>query len=1058
MKKILLGVAAMLLSFAFSANAQLMVEHFDYTAGTDLTSNGWTAHSAAGNNPMTVGTASLTFPTYSPAAIGGSGVCIGNSEDINKDFPFVSSGSVYTSFLLRVDTIGGTGYFFHFMDTLTGSFQFRARTFFQEDASNPSALNFGLTFNSSSGVFDTTEFMLGDTLLVVAKYTIIPGIDNDEVSLFVFDGSTSFATEPSTPLLGPVTGTSDDIEPGRIAIRQFNSGTDLTVDAFMVDTVWNLAPAAGLAQIDLPITWDDTANIDYTTTAFEGGISAAALDPINAANNVLQFVKPAGAQPWAGVTLSTPAGLANTIPFSVTDNLISAKVYSPAVGTTLMLKTEVAGSPTLFVETTVTTTVANAWETVTFDFSSPSTGTMNYTLNYSLISFVPDFLTAAAGDTFYVDNVYFGAPANPAGLPTYDIATISSVDADGVADSLGVNCWTSGVVMGVDMDGNAGLSFTLWDNEGINIFNFNDVSNYTVTEGDSLMVMGTVDQFNGLTQFFVDSIIVANQGNAIPAPTVISSLVEMHESELVRIEDYFVYDVDGANLVMVNGTDTVVMRIDNDTDIDENITFAVGDTVCYAIGIGGQFDSSSPYTSGYQMFPQRAADVDNSCGGIPPPAVPFAPIKDINNVDANGEPDSNGLVFWTRGVVVGIDLDGNNGISFTIFDEEGINVYNFNDVSNYVVTEGDSIMVRGEIDFFNGLTEIFPDSIMLINSGNPVPAHAVVTTLGEETESAPIQMFNVMVIDANDWSTSGSFNIELLTCSGDTVAMRVDSDTDVADSFAVAPSGMFSVKGIGGQFDSSTPYLSGYQIFPMSAADFDTTGNVAVPSLSVNEVMTYNMTTVADGNGEFDAWVELYNPSAADVALGGLYFTNDSTNAMQYMVPGNSSAMIAAGGYALVWCDNQPTQGDLHTNFVLDTTSMYFGVTFSDGCNMTAVDAMTFPMLAADRSFGRSEDGGDSLMLFPKFGSTPNAMNMVDATNSIGDVTVEEAQLVVYPNPSNGSTVVRFNEVVTFDVFNVLGNIVTSGSNTNELNIGGLSNGAYFIRTNNGEVIRMIVK
>jgi hypothetical protein len=66
--------------------------------------------------------------------------------------------------------------------------------------------------------------------------------------------------------------------------------------------------------------------------------------------------------------------------------------------------------------------------------------------------------------------------------------------------------------------------------------------------------------------------------------------------------------------------------------------------------------------------------------------------------------------------------------------------------------------------------------------------------------------------------------------------------------------------------------------------------------------------------------------------------------------------------------------------------------------------------------------------------------------------------LVVYPNPSNGSTVVRFNEVVTFDVFNVLGNIVTSGSNTNELNIGGLSNGAYFIRTNNGEVIRMIVK
>lgn len=1068
MKKILLGVSALLLSFAFSANAQLLVEHFDYTTGSLLTANGWSAHSGAGNTPIAVGSGSLTFPTYSPSAIGGSAVSSNTGEDVNLSFPEVTSGNVYASFLLRVDTVGVAGYFFHFMDS-TGSTSYRARTFFQEDATNANAFNFGLTFNSGTGVFDTTEFMLGDTILVVAKYTIVSGIDNDLVSLYAFDASGSFATEPSTPLLGPVAGTAGDVDPARIALRQFNSGTDITVDAFKVDTVWDMTfPAASLAQIDLPITWDDTANIDYTTTAFEGGISAAALDPTNAANNVLRFVKPVGAQPWAGVTLSTPAGLANVIPFSATENLISAKVFSPATGTTLMLKAEVVGSPTVFVETTVTTTVANAWETVTFDFSNPSNGTINYSNNYGLISFFPDFLTAAAGDTFYVDNVYFGAPANPSGLPHYDIATITTVDANGEADSLGVECWTSGVVMGIDMDGNAGLSFTLWDNAGINIFNFNDVSNYTVTEGDSLLVMGEVDQFNGLTQLFVDSIIVVNQGNAIPAPTVVTSLSEMHESELVRLENFYVIDnpsnSGSFNVTLSNGTETVTMRIDGDTDIDGNVAFNFGDTICYVIGIGGQFDNTSPYDEGYQFLPQRASDVDNTCGSIPPPApmaLPIYPIELIETVDANGELDSLGVLCGIRGVVMGIDLQGtaNANNAFTVVDNTGgFSVFKGGGFTPaYTVTQGDSVIVYGAIGVFNGLGQVVADSMVFISSGNPTPSYATVTVLSEETESEPIQLFNVMLIDPSQWGT-GSFNANLVTCSGDTIAMRVDSDTDLDSLYPTPPTGMFNIRGIGGQFDNSSPFDGGYQIFPMSSADIDTTGNWSMPSLLVNEVMTYNMTTIADGNGEYDAWVELYNPSAADVALGGLYFTNDSANAMQYMVPGNSFETIAAGGYALVWCDNQPSQGDLHTNFTLDSTSMYFGVTFSDGCAMTSVDAMTFPMLAADRSFGRSEDGGDSLMLFPKFGSTPNAMNMIDATNSIGDVTVEEAQLVVYPNPSNGSTVVRFNEVVTFDVYNVLGNIVTSASNTNELNVANLSNGAYFIRTNTGEVIRMIVK
>jgi DNA/RNA endonuclease YhcR with UshA esterase domain len=1059
MKKILLGVSALMLGATLSTQAQLLTEHFDYTAGTTLTSNGWVAHSAAGTNPMTVGSGSLTFPGYAPAPIGGAGVCIGNSEDINKSFPYVTSGNVYASFLLRVDTIGGAGYFFHFMDTAASS-AFRARTFFQADASNANAYNLGLTFNNSTGVFDTTEFMLGDTILVVAKYIIVPGIDNDSVSLYAFEANGSFATEPTTPLLGPVAGTAGDIEPGRLALRQFNSSTDLTVDAFMVDTVWNLIP--GLAQIDLPITWDDTANVDYTTVPFGGNLSGLALDPMNASNNVLEIIKPSGAQTWAGVTLSTTAGLANEIPFTPAANTVSAKIYSPASGLTVRLKTEVVGSPGLFVETDITTSVANAWETVVFDFASPAGGTVNYALDYELLSIFFDFNVAGAGDTFYVDSVYFGGvPVVPVIIPTYDIATITTQDANGEPDSNGVFCWTKGVVMGIDLDGNAGYSFTIWDNDGINIYNSADVSGYVVTEGDSIMVRGTVGQFNGLTQFSPDSIILVNQGNTIPSPTVVSSLSEMYESELVRIENFYVIDnpanSGSFNVTLSNGSDTVSMRIDSDTDIDGNVNFAFGDTICYIVGIGGQFDNSSPYTSGYQLFPQRASDIDNSCGGILPPPVPHYPIKDINNVDVNGEPDSLGVYCWTKGVVLGIDLDGNAGISFTMFDEEGINVFNFADVSNYVVTEGDSIEVRGSILFYNGLTEITPDSIRLINSGNTVPAPMTYTSLSEETESAPIRVVNVMVVNPAQWGTgNSSFNVDLVTCSGDTIVMRADSDTDIGDVITIAPTGMFTVKGIGGQFDGSSPYLEGYQIFPMSALDIDTTTDYSAPSFFVNEIMSDNDAVIADASGEFDDWAELYNAGTSDVMLAGMFFTDDAAEPMKYQVPSNSTEMLPAGGYALVWCDGESEQGDLHTNFSLSASGEYFGVTSYDGCAM--IDGFDFPALATDASFGRITDGADSLVSFPTWSTTPNAMNVLDTVNSVGEFGFEATQLIVYPNPTAANTTVRFNEKITFEVYDVLGNRLASARNTNEFAVANLASGAYLIRTNNGEVIRMIVK
>jgi hypothetical protein len=646
-------------------------------------------------------------------------------------------------------------------------------------------------------------------------------------------------------------------------------------------------------------------------------------------------------------------------------------------------------------------------------------------------------------------------PPPPVSLvPIYPIGTIETVDTNGVPDSNGVNCGIRGIVVGVDLQGTSSSnSFTVIDNSGgIGVFKSGGFTPpYTVTEGDSVIVFGTIGHFNGLAQINGDSMMVLNSGNSLPTPALVTTLDESTESEYIMMENLEIIAIASSNYTLQNAVGTVVMRIDSDTDVDDSLSFAVGDSICSLIGIGGQYDNSSPYSSGYQIFPHHYYDVEfcveDSTG--PEPEVPFYPIAVINNDDATGYPDSIGVYCWTKGVVLGVDLDGNNGISFTLWDEEGINIFNFVDVSNYVVTQGDSIMARGSIDFYNGLTELFTDSIILLNSGNPLPMPAMVQAPGQATESEPIRINNVSVIDTTQWPSGGSSNVQLLTCSGDTIIMRIDSDTDVDENWPSAPTGTFNVTGIGGQFDNSSPYLDNYQIFPMFSTDLDTS-SMPAPSIVINELMSNNTSSVSDEFGDFDGWIELYNTGSNDIPLGGLFLTNDVNDPLMYQIPFTSSEMVSAGGYKLIWADNEDGEGDLHTNFTLDQSGGFVAVAYMSGCDVMAADSITYVALDSNQSYGRQTDGGTPWVVFSI--ATPNAMNEF--------LAVEELHtngLKAFPNP-NTTGVLFFNKSVSFTLYNLTGQIVLSGRNMNQVDLSELTEGLYLIETTDGESVRVIVK
>lgn len=205
--------------------------------------------------------------------------------------------------------------------------------------------------------------------------------------------------------------------------------------------------------------------------------------------------------------------------------------------------------------------------------------------------------------------------------PVYSIGLITTEDTDGVADSIGVACTITGLVYGVDMIGGSGIQFTLIDanGDGIQVRHGNMDLGYTVTEGDELTIVGEVGQFRGLTQFNPVAITMNSAGNTLLAPTVVTTLGEPTESRLVKLKNMQIVDItewsdsgSGFNVRITDGSaDTLIMRIDKDVDAFNNSALK-GDVLngFHLTGIGGQYDNSSPYTEGYQIFPRSAADFD----------------------------------------------------------------------------------------------------------------------------------------------------------------------------------------------------------------------------------------------------------------------------------------------------------------------------------------------------------------------------------------------------------------------------------------------------------------
>jgi hypothetical protein len=141
-------------------------------------------------------------------------------------------------------------------------------------------------------------------------------------------------------------------------------------------------------------------------------------------------------------------------------------------------------------------------------------------------------------------------------------------------------------------------------------------------------------------------------------------------------------------------------------------------------------------------------------------------------------------------------------------------------------------------------------------------------------------------------------------------------------------------------------------------------------SLFINEFLAKNETGITDEAGEFEDWIEIYNPSGTSVDLDGYSLTDDLTDLQQWQFPPTT---LPAGGYLIVWCDGDPGDGPLHSNFKLGASGEEIGLSGPVSAGSPLIDSYIFGPQSADISEGRVTDGAAVWTFF--HAPTPGAAN-----------------------------------------------------------------------------------
>ncbi|MFT6717768.1 MAG: hypothetical protein ACJAY8_000149, partial [Sphingobacteriales bacterium] len=265
-------------------------------------------------------------------------------------------------------------------------------------------------------------------------------------------------------------------------------------------------------------------------------------------------------------------------------------------------------------------------------------------------------------------------------IKEYTIGEINGVDNNGFADSLGVECEIRGVVHGHNLSASR-YGFFFLDGTGSVLVSGPFLAAYSnVSEGDSLRLLGTVEELNGMLHFRPQEVELVGTGN-LQVHTVLSAVPgEMEQGfpvtiNCIKLDDTSTWS--GSNFVVRASGDIgeVIIQVNDQTAFDPtNVPQGKFNVKGYVI----QDDNTLPYTGNYRVIPMELTDVEDVL------FVDFDVVVTGDFADFDGITDNGVTVSWDFGDGVGTadelkagytyDAAGFYTVTFTVTDANGCSV------------------------------------------------------------------------------------------------------------------------------------------------------------------------------------------------------------------------------------------------------------------------------------------------------------------------------------------------------------------------------------------------
>lgn len=152
--------------------------------------------------------------------------------------------------------------------------------------------------------------------------------------------------------------------------------------------------------------------------------------------------------------------------------------------------------------------------------------------------------------------------------------------------------------------------------------------------------------------------------------------------------------------------------------------------------------------------------------------------------------------------------------------------------------------------------------------------------------------------------------------------------------------------------------------------------DILAQPLHLNEILSSNDAVLADEEGDFEDWIEIYNSGNESINLSGFGLSDDDEEPFKWAFPDTT---IQPGDFLLIWAsdkDRATPGSELHTNYGVSAGGEAIFLTHSNG---TLLDQSPEWALSEDISMGRQPDGNGDWFRFDE--PTPRSANSTEAIN-----------------------------------------------------------------------------